>query len=291
MDQNGWTGGNYPAPNGHGTDETPRPQEKAYQTQYFQPRNNLQTPPAGNQEANIRQNNNYVGAYNNPGQTYPNYQAPQNHGAYQRPRRNKTNSGTMLYVLITVISLCVIVAVALYFVLNMDLGSDKGSKKPTPTVDYESEIATQAPSDVETEPETEEAPTTEAPTTEAPTTETPTEEETEEEHTSHEFLDELNQKYNNYFDFEPNEDGYIIADSGERLLTEQDLHGMTEHQVCMARNEIYARHGYIFQTEKYNEYFENFSWYRPTTTVLPALSSLEVQNVNMIIAYENARGW
>ncbi len=333
MDQNGWTGGNYPAPNGQNANAMPPVSgrelqggaQQARQTQYMVPPNNPQTTPLnppptgyignqtpyngtyGQQNVTAQQYNNYAGAYNNSyGQNYSNRQVsnnyqPQHYGAYQAPQRNKKSSGPMLYVLIAVVGLCVVAAIVLCIYLAMDSGSDKSGKKPNPNTNRELWAVTDASTTAEPEPEIEDEDFTPMPpaaiipddpyeeTQEQ--TEERTEERTEEPDSDYEYLDELNRRYNNYFDFRPDEDGFVIADSEYRILTEQDLHGMTEHQVCMARNEIYARHGYIFQTEKYNEYFENFSWYRPTTTVLPALSSVEIQNVNMIIAYESARGW
>ena len=111
---------------------------------------------------------------------------------------------------------------------------------------------------------------------------------------SYDYLDALNRKYDNYFDFYPDENGYILADSNSRYISSYDLYGMTEHEVCLARNEIYARHGYIFKSEKYNDYFSNFSWYYPYTTVMPdlgVLNTYEYENVQTIIAYEQSRGW
>lgn len=127
---------------------------------------------------------------------------------------------------------------------------------------------------------------TETVATEPPTTEPPTE-----IYNPYEYMEDLNRKYDNYFDFLPDEDGYIFADSSYRRISTSELRGMTEHQVCLARNEIYARRGYIFQSEKYNEYFANFSWYHPTTRTLPTLSEIEDDNVKTIAAYESSMGW
>ena len=101
----------------------------------------------------------------------------------------------------------------------------------------------------------------------------------------------MNSFQDNYFDFRPDENGYVISSSSSRYISSSDLNGMTEHQVCMARNEIYARHGYIFQTEMYNDYFSNFSWYTPISRTLPDLNDYESENVKTISAYESARGW
>jgi len=314
MDYNNTPGGNFQAPNN--APQTPTGAQQARQTQYLFPPNNPQTAPLqypqsaynGNQSAQngwnhagAQQYNNYAGYGNNTYQNQTpnnNYYAPAtnvpNYGAYAYPQQQKKRSSPLPYILIGVISLCLIAAVVLCIYFATD--SDTGKRVNRPTEDYKVQATTDEPvsteAESESETETEDALSTMAPAaiiTEAPQVQTEATEEEPED--SYEYLDELNRRYDNYFDFRPDENGNIIPDSSDRLLTDWDLQGMTEHQVCMARNEIYARHGYIFQTEKYNEYFENFSWYRPTTTVLPNLSSIEVQNVNFIIAYESARGW
>ncbi len=43
---------------------------------------------------------------------------------------------------------------------------------------------------------------------------------------------------------------FIIPDSNMRYLTEDDLRGLSKDQLEIARNEIYARHGYQFQQQK-----------------------------------------
>ena len=53
------------------------------------------------------------------------------------------------------------------------------------------------------------------------------------------------------------------------------------------RNEIYARHGYIFKTQKMIEYFNNQSWYNPRFNNVEAqLSVIEKKNIKFIQSYE-----
>jgi len=80
---------------------------------------------------------------------------------------------------------------------------------------------------------------------------------------------------------------YIFPDSSTRALTNADLAGLTHQQLGIARNEIFARHGYIFQEGGYRAYFLSKTWYTPTTSN-PVLSALETQNVELIRNYENA---
>jgi hypothetical protein len=53
------------------------------------------------------------------------------------------------------------------------------------------------------------------------------------------------------------------------------------------RNEIYARHGYIFQTPQMKAYFNAQSWYRALyNNVDDQLSAIEKSNVALIKTYE-----
>lgn len=56
---------------------------------------------------------------------------------------------------------------------------------------------------------------------------------------------------------------YILPYSDTRYLTEVDVAGLSEDEIRIALNEIYARHGRIFQSEDLNVYFASRSWYEP----------------------------
>ena len=58
------------------------------------------------------------------------------------------------------------------------------------------------------------------------------------------------------------------------------------------RNEIYARHGYIFGTEPYKSYFNSKSWYSPDSSFKgddKELNEYEVANVKTIKSVENSK--
>ena len=80
---------------------------------------------------------------------------------------------------------------------------------------------------------------------------------------------------------------YLLPDSATRALTEEDLAGLSWRDLCLARNEIFARHGRIFKTPEIAEYFNSKDWYNGQYSEV-TLSSLETKNVNFIIAYENS---
>lgn len=85
---------------------------------------------------------------------------------------------------------------------------------------------------------------------------------------------------------------YLLPDSSRRYLAEEDLAHLTHEELCFARNEIYARHGWIFSTKAIAEYFQSKSWYEGTT--LPqsfnssVLNQYETYNISLISDYEAA---
>ncbi len=85
---------------------------------------------------------------------------------------------------------------------------------------------------------------------------------------------------------------YLLPESNSRYLTEADLKNLTWEQCCLARNEIFARHGRQFQTTEIANYFNGKSWYHGT--IAPAnfsetvLNEYERANVNFISQYESA---
>jgi len=83
---------------------------------------------------------------------------------------------------------------------------------------------------------------------------------------------------------------YLIPDSDTKLLTEDDVKDLTYMQLVYARNEIYARHGYVFKDPKLAVYFEARSWYtkNPSFTV-GQLSATEKANVNTIRKVEESK--
>lgn len=73
----------------------------------------------------------------------------------------------------------------------------------------------------------------------------------------------------------------------EREMTYADVEGKSAEELRLMRNYIFARRGYIFESEDLKEYFEQFSWYVPLYyDVTPRLSDIEKYNVNFIKEYE-----
>lgn len=75
--------------------------------------------------------------------------------------------------------------------------------------------------------------------------------------------------------------------ASERLLTEEDLIGLTGRDLKIMRNEIFARHGYIFKTEDMKAHFNSQPWYEGKyDDVSSMLSDIEVKNVSFIKKHE-----
>ena len=90
-----------------------------------------------------------------------------------------------------------------------------------------------------------------------------------------------------------NSKDYILADSGSKYYTKEDLKKLSKWEVQLARNEIYARHGRIFTTDEIREYFEGKDWYRGTVEDVAdsELNQYEIANRDMILKYEKSKGW
>lgn len=80
--------------------------------------------------------------------------------------------------------------------------------------------------------------------------------------------------------------GFIFPDSDIRKLTSADLTYLSKEQLKIARNEIYARHGHMFQTKDMQAYFSKQSWYRENPYFTGTLTDIEVYNVELIKSRE-----
>ena len=66
-----------------------------------------------------------------------------------------------------------------------------------------------------------------------------------------------------------------------RKITDEDLYGLDSRDLRIMRNEIYARHGYVFRTQSMKEYFNSQPWYTPISREV-SLSNIEMYNVEFI---------
>lgn len=57
---------------------------------------------------------------------------------------------------------------------------------------------------------------------------------------------------------------YILPESDTRYVEQDEIDQLTKNEVRLAINEIYARHGRIFENSELREYFESKDWYDGT---------------------------
>ena len=83
--------------------------------------------------------------------------------------------------------------------------------------------------------------------------------------------------------------GYLIHDSNTRELTEEELWQWDYESLGYIMNEIFARHGYVFEAGgKYDNYFRCMQWYTPndnpdnTKACYPQLKVTEWNNQSVI---------
>jgi hypothetical protein len=75
---------------------------------------------------------------------------------------------------------------------------------------------------------------------------------------------------------------YIIPDSALAVLSNKELQ--------LLRNTIYAKHGMIFQSRDLSTHFQLFSWYNPRNNdVEGRLSEIDRDNIEKIQVFENAQ--
>ena len=86
-----------------------------------------------------------------------------------------------------------------------------------------------------------------------------------------------------------NADEYIMPMSEYYPLEEYHVINFDANQLMLARNEIYARHGYHFKNEYLNLYFDRYSWYEDKGDSFDEsqLSEIEKDNVDLIKEMES----
>lgn len=113
--------------------------------------------------------------------------------------------------------------------------------------------------------------------------------------------DSVNQNLANTVVTSPSEDSYkllpnnnnpwIFEDSDKRYLTDNEIQNLTNDDLWKARNEIYAKKGYIFNTDRGRQYVQSLgSFYSGIETdvnkIYRRLNTYEKYNVKLIQKYE-----
>ena len=88
----------------------------------------------------------------------------------------------------------------------------------------------------------------------------------------------------------PVQSEYILPESGSTYLTREQVDELTLYEMCLARNEIYARHGRMFKKENLQQYFNGQSWYIPVYSPEEFSESVfndyEKENIKLIKSVE-----
>lgn len=78
-------------------------------------------------------------------------------------------------------------------------------------------------------------------------------------------------------------------------FSEEDILSLSQSELRMLLNGLYAYHGYTFTTDDYKRLFGRMSWYTPQEKTMEACESefntIERANKELFIAREKAMGW
>lgn len=91
------------------------------------------------------------------------------------------------------------------------------------------------------------------------------------------------------------EEEYILPEIDSHLYTEQELDALSDYELYLARNEIFARYGREFKNSDLVEHFNSKDWYSPKyspsefDSMPDPLSSTEKDNLALIRALEKSR--
>ncbi len=91
------------------------------------------------------------------------------------------------------------------------------------------------------------------------------------------------------------EEEYILPEVDSHLYTEQELNVLTDYELYLARNEIFARYGREFKNSDLVEHFSSKGWYSPKyspsefDSMPDPLNSTEKDNLALIRALEQSR--
>lgn len=83
---------------------------------------------------------------------------------------------------------------------------------------------------------------------------------------------------------------YIFSNSDTTYLSDYELENLDKNTLALARNEIFARHGYVFSQEPFVTYFNNKVWYTPNPNFKgddSELNQYEIANYKKILEWEN----
>ena len=88
----------------------------------------------------------------------------------------------------------------------------------------------------------------------------------------------------------------ILPDSDDRYLSREDLQSLSDDDLSLAMNEIWARHHRLFDNKWLQSYFDSMAWYEGSVSSADFLSSytptdIENKNAELMIAVLRERGY
>lgn len=88
---------------------------------------------------------------------------------------------------------------------------------------------------------------------------------------------------------------YLLKDSDSRYIGRSEVAGMSEQQLTLALNEIYARRGRKFNSRELQAYFDSQPWYKgtiaPSAFDENSLNKFEKANVQTILKVMREKGY
>lgn len=88
----------------------------------------------------------------------------------------------------------------------------------------------------------------------------------------------------------------VFPDSDSRYLSEAEVSALSDEELRIAKNEIYARHGRMFASEDLDAYFRSKDWYTPRYSpeefdamASSVFNAYESANITLIVRVEEGR--
>ena len=86
-----------------------------------------------------------------------------------------------------------------------------------------------------------------------------------------------------------NSDYFLYDRVISKVIPDKDIKAMSQDEIQLAINEIYAAHGNIFKTESLNVYFSQKSWYKPKKNITNIedyfINDYEKKNFKNLVKY------
>lgn len=88
---------------------------------------------------------------------------------------------------------------------------------------------------------------------------------------------------------------YVLPNSSSSYVSMDELEKLSAQECRIARNELYARHGRMFEDQSLQTYFDSKSWYHgriaPSDFPENLLNAFEAYNRDLIVRFEIEKGY